>query len=794
MKKYDFNRAWTVQKAGEQVSHEVSLPHDAMLSEKRCKDAKPSGACGYFQGGRYVYRKQFTVPKEWESKTLIMECEGVYQNASVLVNGTVAAERPYGYSNFFVELNPYLIPGKSNEIQIIADNANCPNSRWYSGSGVYREVQLYVGGTGYIEPEGVKVTVLDEKSVQVDVAAVGDGAVSVEILDGGKVAAKSEGAHSKIALEHARLWDEDHPYLYQCRAVLTSGGIVQDEATVSFGVRTLKWSGEGFFVNGKRRLLRGSCIHHDNGILGACCFRDAEYRRVRIMKEAGFNAIRSAHNPISKAMLDACDELGVYVMDETFDYWLIHKNPYDCAGQTFRKWWKRDTASMISKDFNHPCVVMYSIGNEISELGVPEGQALCKEIAEFVRENDSARAVTCGINLMLASMAAKGGGIYGKKKDGKENTNGSQTLDNMPTSTFFNILMNRMGGIIDRMAAKPAADKVADVIVPMLDIAGYNYATSRYLKEHQRHPDRVIVGSETLPKMLFRNWQLVKQCSNIIGDFMWVGWDYLGEAGIGAIQYRDRKTKENPDRGLMILSGSGVIDICGKQRPEVGWDKAIWGLQTQPTICADPIVHVKHKKAASMWRNTDAVESWSWEGCEGTKTNVTVYTDAAQVILVLNGKQLGRKKVKECKAVFRKVAYVPGTLEAVAYGADGKELSRSMLTSATGKTQLRLEADKATLHANGQDLCFINIDLVGENGITKSSADRKVEIRVEGAGTLQAIGSARPNTEESFCGNSCTTFYGKALAAIRAGYEPGEIRVTVSAGSSAEKNIMLRVE
>lgn len=794
MKKYDFNRTWTVQKEGEQVSHEVNLPHDAMLFEERCKEAKPSGACGYFQGGKYIYRKQFTVPKEWESKTLIMECEAVYQNASVLVNGTVAVERPYGYSNFFVELNHYLIPGKSNEIQIVADNANCPNSRWYSGSGVYREVQLYVGGTSYIEPEGVKVTILDEKSVQVDVAAVGCGAVSVEILDSGMVVAQSKGAHSKVTLENAKLWDEDHPHLYQCRAVLTSGAIVQDEATVSFGVRTLKWSGEGFFVNGKRRLLRGSCIHHDNGILGACDFRDAEYRRVRIMKEAGFNAVRSAHNPISKAMLDACDELGVYVMDETFDYWLIHKNPYDYADQAFRSWWKRDTASMIIKDFNHPSVVMYSIGNEISELGVPEGQALCKEIAEFVRENDSARVVTCGMNLMLASMAAKGGGIYGKKKDGKENTNGSQTLDNMPTSTFFNIMMNKMGGIIDSMAAKPAASKVADAIAPMLDIVGYNYATSRYLKEHQEHPHRVIVGSETLPKMLYRNWQLVKQCSNIIGDFMWVGWDYLGEAGLGAIQYRDRKTKENPYKGLMILSGSGVIDICGNQRPEVGWNKAIWGLQAQPTICVDPIVHAKHKKAASMWRNTDAVESWSWEGCEGMKSDVTVYSDATQVALVLNGKQLGCKKVKECKAVFKKVAYVPGTLEAIAYGADGTELSRSTLTSATGKTQLKLDADKVTLHANGQDLCFIDINLIGENGITKSSSDQKVGIQVEGTGTLQAIGSARPNTEESFCGNSYTTFYGKALAAIRAGYEPGKIKVTVSTGSLVNQSLILRVE
>lgn len=287
-------------------------------------------------------------------------------------------------------------------------------------------------------------------------------------------------------------------------------GEMVDEADVWFGFRTLSWSTRGFFVNGKKTLLRGACVHHDNGILGACSFEDAEFRRVRLLKEAGFNAIRSAHNPASKALLDACDRLGLYVMDEFCDNWLVHKNPYDYADQDFRAWWQQDLTAMVIKNYNHPSVVMNSIGNEISELAIPEGQEYCKKLAVLARKLDPDKAVTMGVNLMLCSMSAKGGGIYGNKKNGKENQNGSQTMDNVPTSAFFNMLMNLAGGMIEKMAAKPAADDATKVSFSYLDIGGYNYAASRYEKDGTLHPDRVIVGSETLPKNLYHNWQLVK--------------------------------------------------------------------------------------------------------------------------------------------------------------------------------------------------------------------------------------------------------------------------------------------
>lgn len=793
MKKVDFNKGWLLQKDGNSEIQEVNLPHDAMLAEERNREAQTGGAGAYFRGGKYYYRKKFVLPEEWKGKTLILSCEGVYHNARVSVNGHIITKWPYGYSNFYVDMTEYVEQENENIIEIMADNEKTPNSRWYSGSGIYREVSLLIAGQSYIKPEGVKVTTVERGQVQVLADVVGQGDVMVEILDGKNIVASGMGRELELQIKDCILWDEDHPHLYTCKVILSENGQKIDEETVRFGIRTLSWSGKGFFVNGKETLLRGACIHHDNGVLGACGFRDAEYRRVQILKEAGFNAIRSSHNPISKSMMDACDELGMYIMDEIYDYWLIHKNPYDHAKDTFLQYWRKDIDAMIRKDYNHPSVIMYSIGNEISELGTPEGQKLCKEISDYVKQMDRTRVVTCGINLLLASMAAKGGGIYGEKKNGKENKNGSMTMDNMPTSAFYNVLMNKMGGVIDKMSAKPAADKVCDIIDPLLDIPGYNYATSRYEKEAKNHPERCIVGSETLPQSLYKNWQYVKRFPNLIGDFMWTGWDYLGETGIGTIRYINKKTGENIYSGLAILAGCGVIDICGMKRPETGWNKIIWGLQDKPVIAVDPVMNYKCRRSASMWRTTDAVESWSWEGCEGCRTNVIVYAHAQRAELYCNGKRIASAKVKECRAVFKKVVYIPGTLSTIVYDENDRESGRAELISATGKTRIQLAGDKQVIRSNGQDLCFIEVSLLGENGILKASADQTLTVQVEGAGTLQGFGSAVPNTDENFINGRYKTYHGRALIVVRAGYETGEIKVTVKGEGVKDKETYISV-
>ena len=798
MKKKDFNRGWLFGAVGKEPSMQpVTLPHDAMLYEKRSKDAATAGACGYFPGGAYVYVKRFLVPETWRTQSAVLEFEAVYQNAQVFVNDALVAEQRYGYTNFFVVLDPQLKYGEENEIKVIADNSSVPNSRWYSGSGIYRNVNLFLGDKSHIRPDGLLVSTSGNDTAHVKVSVTGGDTVRVSVLDGEKVVAQAETevkegtASADIPVSQPRLWDAEHPELYRCRAELLKNGEMVDEADVWFGFRTLSWSTRGFFVNGKKTLLRGACVHHDNGILGACSFEDAEFRRVRLLKEAGFNAIRSAHNPASKALLDACDRLGLYVMDEFCDNWLVHKNPYDYADRDFRAWWQQDLTAMVIKNYNHPSVVMNSIGNEISELAMPEGQEYCKKLAVLARKLDPDKAVTMGVNLMLCSMSAKGGGIYGNKKNGKENQNGSQTMDNVPTSAFFNMLMNLAGGMIEKMAAKPAADDATKVSFSYLDIGGYNYAASRYEKDGTLHPDRVIVGSETLPKNLYHNWQLVKKFPYVIGDFMWTGWDYLGEAGIGTVRYKSFK---NPGQDAPIISaGCGVIDICGKIRPEVQWNRLIWGLDHTPGIGVEPYTHAGETGSVSMWRDTDAVASWSWAGCEGKKNKVTVYSDGETAELIVNGHSYGRKKTKEYKAVFKRVVYEPGTITAISYDGEGKEQSRTSMKTAVGPAELRVVADRSTLQAKTQDLAYISIDLTGADGITKSSEDTAVTVEVDGAGTLLALGSARPNMGENFFSDTHTTYYGKALAVVRGGDAPGKITVTVKAKGLSAKTLELEV-
>ena len=794
MQKTDFNRDWTVQKDGSTEILHVNLPDDAMIREERSKENKTASASAYFAGGKYIYTKIFNLSEDETRQTLILEFEAVYQNAIVFLNGRQVAERPYGYTNFFVDITGKVIAG-TNELKVVADNADVPNSRWYSGSGIYREVHLYRSESSYIRPEGLKVQIVDLNTIHIFADAVmqPNEKIVLEIFsDSGKIAS-AEGTDVTITIPDAHLWSSEDPYLYTCQATLLQGGTVIDTAKSSFGIRTLSWGKDGFLVNSKSVLFRGACIHHDNGVLGACGFHDAECRRVRILKEAGFNAIRSSHNPISKAMLDACDKLGMYVIDEAFDMWLIKKNPYDYAGEKFSKWWKDDIAAMISKDYNHPSVVMYSIGNEITELGLATGQEQARIMTEFCHTQDHTRPVTAGINLMLATMAKSKKSIYGTDEDGNVKNSGTGGMDDAPTSEFFNIMMNKMGGLINKAAKTKKATAIAEIMSDIFDIPGYNYASSRYKIDAKNHPEQATTGSETLPQTLYDNWQLVKSISTMTGDFMWTGYDYLGESGIGTIQYKDKKTKQPADPGLIISGGAGIIDICGKKRPEVGWSKIIWGLQKTPTIGVDPYTRADYFQSLSMWRITDAVESWSWEGCEGKKASVTVYSDAAKVELFVNGKSAGKKKTKKDIAKFKKIPYEAGKIEAVTYDSSGKETGRTSLISATGKTLIKLTPEATSLCANGQDLCFLNIDLIGENGITKSSVDQNLKIEISGPATLQGYGSARPNIEKSFCSDTFKTFYGKSLAVIRAGYEPGTVTVKVSGKGLDTQKLTLNI-
>ena len=726
----------------------VTLPHDAMIHEKRVPGHASGSAQAFFPGGSYVYEKKFEKPVQ---EHVLFQFEGIYQNAKVLINGKEAGGTEYGYLPFFICADEYLVEGE-NTIRVECDNLNQPDSRWYTGAGIYRPVWMWTGPKGSIEPEQVRVHTLSIDPATIHVHTGHENA-KIEILDGDTVVAKGYGTEADIIVPDAKLWSEDAPNLYACKV-----SVEGDEAVAAFGIRTVTWDNKGFYINGKSTLLRGGCVHHDNGILGAATPDEADWRRVRMMKDAGFNAIRSAHNPCSRAMLDACDYYGMYMMDESWDMWFHHKNKFDYATH-WRKNYLSDLQAMVNRDYNHPCVVMYSIGNEVSEPAKEEGVEKTREMVAFLREADGTRPVTGGFNLMIIANAKKGKGIY--NEEGGMANNNADKMQGM-NSTMFNMITNMVGSGMNKSANGKAADEATAPCLDALDMAGYNYASGRYPLEGKAHPDRLIYGSETFPYDIAKNWAMVKKYDYLIGDFMWTAWDYLGEVGLGAWAYTKDGTGFNKPYPW-LLADTGAMDIIGTPNAEMFWAQAVWGLLSKPVICVQPVNHPGQNPAKMAWRGTNALNTWAWQGCEGNKAIVEVYTDAAMIELYLNGKKLGRKKVKDCRAIF-KTKYAPGKIEAIAFDAVGREVSRNELVSATGK--LSITAVPETANAAPGEVVYVNVALVGENGVVESNADEKLTVTVEG-GELLGFGSANPRTEERFDAGSYTTYYGQALLAVR---------------------------
>lgn len=755
MKKTSFNGNWECN------GKPVTLPHDAQILEARGEDVS-NGGHGYFPGGVYTYEKAFTAPADWTDKTVIIEFEGVYKNATVSLNGREIAFHAYGYTGFFVELRDLNIGGE-NILTVVVDNSKLPNSRWYSGSGIYRPVWLHVGPRESIQPESVKISTvsLDPAVVRVQSRIC----VKAEL-----VGISGEGTDFELIIPDAKLWSEETPNLYTAK--ITSA---EDEMEITFGIRKIEWSNKGLFINGKETLLRGGCIHHDNGILGAAIYAESEERRVRILKENGFNAIRSSHNPASVALLEACDKLGMYVMDETFDMWYNRKNPYD-YGCDWAENWETDTAAMVERDFNHPSVILYSIGNEVAEPYEQKGVDAGKAQIALCHKLDPTRPVTCGTNLMILSRAAKGQGIY---QDGKQTTGGGKgkkEKEGQNASLAFNIMASFVGSGMNNGGNSKKVDTLSSPFLDSLDIAGYNYGSGRYPLEAKAHPNRVIFGSETFPQDIWKNWQMVKKYPYLIGDFMWTSWDYLGEAGLGAWSYTGGMPFNRPYP--WILAGAGVIDILGNPDGSCKYAATVWGLEEKPVIAVRPVNHPGVRPSKSVWRGTNAILSWSWQGCEGNKAEIEVYSDQTFVELLLNGKSLGKKKLKACKAMF-KTQYVPGMLTAIAYDASGKEQGRNELRSAQ-EAFLCVKAEKNAVQPG--EVVYIPVTISDENGIVEANADRKVAVAVEG-GELLAFGSANPCTEEQYHTGNFTTYYGRALAIVRADAS-GKLTVTAKDGQT----------
>jgi beta-galactosidase len=764
----DWNSGWFFSSDGAGSWRAVVLPHDWSIESPVSKDAPSLGGGGFFQTGTGWYRRDFDAPASWRDRRVVVEFEGVYMNAEVRLNGAVVARQPYGYSSFFAELTPHLRIGEKNTLLVRADNSAQPNCRWFSGSGIYRPVRLHVTAPVRVVPWGVFVatTRLDAESASIRVEATvangGESAagVSVETVitdpDGREVArAGAEGraaagadftAAATATLANPRPWSPETPVLYRAVTRVRSGGGVVDEVVTPFGVRTVRVSAErGFELNGRPLKLAGGNVHHDHGPLGAAAFARAEERKVELLKAAGFNAARTSHNPPSPAFLDACDRLGLLVMDEAFDGWARNKTAQD-YGLHFDDWWRRDLDAMVLRDRNHPSIVLWSIGNEMFERGNADGLRIAHALTRRIRELDTTRPVTAGVNGM-----------------GK-------------------------GGEWSQL----------DPLFAVLDAAGYNYElAARHAADHERLPHRVIVAAESYLSETFANWSAAHDHAHVIGDFVWSAIDYLGEAGIGRVFPPGEPIVRHWEGDQWPWHGAacGDIDLTGLRKPGSHYRNIVWDRGEKLHVAVAAPAPGGGEWGVSPWAPAPVQAHWTWPGHEGEPLAVEVYSRYDTVRLYLNGGLVGEKpatRAEEFKAVFS-VPYAPGKLEAAGV-RDGREAERFALVTAGAPARLRLTPDRGRIAADGQDLSFVVVEVLDAGGVVAPAAGHSVRYTLDGPATLAGIGSADLTDGDSYRANPRRVFQGRALVVVRAGDKAGAVKLTASAPGLPPAEITLYTE
>ncbi|HWH97603.1 MAG TPA: glycoside hydrolase family 2 TIM barrel-domain containing protein, partial [Pseudolysinimonas sp.] len=764
-------------------SRPVTLPHDAMLALPRSADGAPSSA--FFPGGEVEYSRTFEVPEEWRGRRVSLEFEGVYRDAMVYVNDEFAGQWRYGYSVFRIALDPHLCYGQLNTVRVEARAHQ--DSRWYSGLGIYRDVHLVVVPLAHIIDDDVRVTtpdVDDERAVVETAVTVRNEDVAtrrlrleVSVLDAGGVvvardtspvtirAGASTVVRSRLYVDAPQRWSVDTPHLYRFAATLLDDeSDDRQEVAFAFGIRTLRIDPKnGLRINDEHVKLRGACIHHDNGPLGAATIQRAEERRVELLKEAGFNAVRSSHYPLSPAMLDACDRLGMLVFDEAFDAWTEMNKPYDYT-LDFSEWWQRDVDAMVRKNFNHPSVILYSIGNEIHEYGSGIGGSLARDIAERIRSSDETRFVTTAISSFWAVAHDVIGDLRELLADAA--ARGVNDVMNEMTGFFKGVTMS------DTVTEKTAESHAA------VDVAGLNYAEARYAPDATTFPNRVVLGTETNPRSTASSWRQTLAHDHVIGGFTWTGWDYLGEVGLGRTDYTDDpEMRGGGDPAFPWLTAwAGDFDITGYRRPQSYYREIVFGLRRHPYIAVLRPLRAGQRRLEMQWAWSDAISSWTWDVVPGSPLEVEVYSDAEDVELFLDGVSAGRRPVGSDDLTARfELEYRPGELIAASY-RDGVETGRSTISTARDGS-LRLSADRSEIRAVTTDLAFVTIDVRDDAGSLDTSRSDRVDIEIDGPAVLQAVGSARPSSDEDFAEPWCTLFDGRALAIVRP-TGPGLIRVT----------------
>ncbi|CAN7387667.1 DUF4982 domain-containing protein [Paenibacillus sp. LjRoot153] len=770
----------------------VNLPHDFTIETDTSPEAPGGSNTGYYGGGVGTYTKILDMPEVYADKRVLVEFDGSYMNTTVVLNGHTVARHHYGYTPFHADLTPYMKPGKPNRLAVTVNNAAQPNARWYTGSGLYRHVDLLcapkvhiapwgiyahtshiVNGTAFINVETtVENHTADIANLWVDVkfekelsgTVAGTGRVKVHVPAG----EKSVG-QVKIAVENADIWDIDSPNLYKITAQLTDKETVLDSESTQFGIRTISVDTKnGFMLNGRTVKLKGGCVHHDNGILGAASFKDSEYRKMKVHKDNGYNAIRFAHNPMSRDMLDACDRLGLLVINEAFDVWVMEKNTHDYS-QYFEEDWKADMEAFILRDRNHPSVIMWSTGNEVSERGgLSDGNMWAVKLAAYVRELDSTRLITHSLCSFWGGLDDEDSAIFyeGLFKQAKSSGGGLQNLD-----TEFG--RGIWGDYTEAFAAP-------------LDVVGYNYLNYHYENAPENYPNRVICGTESKPLEMDKYWHDVERFSHVIGDFNWTSYDYIGEAGLGKAEYVEQDEAAATYRSIHIakypwrLASDADFDLCGFERPQLAYRRIVWGSDETFIASRNPKNHGK-TEVLGRWGWPECENAWSWTGYEGQSVEVDVYSAAEEVELILNGKSLGRKPAgKEHRFTAKfELVFEPGTLEAVSY-ASGEKISSDILKSTGEPAAIRINPERMEVVADGQSLLHAVVEIIDAEGNLVPGAELKAKAQVEGAASLAAFGTGRPQTTENYTTGEFTSYKGRLLAIVRAGYEPGTAVLTVS--------------
>ena len=684
---------------------------------------------GYTLGGTGWYRKHFVLDKQSLGKKVFIEFDGIYMDSDVWLNGRHLGNHPYGYTAFAYDLTDFLNPpGQGNVLAVRVRNLG-RNSRWYTGSGIYRHVVLKVTDTLHVGQWGVYITTpqvtKDKATVKVvttvenkrdaetamtlriklsgpDEKTLQTGETKVEIAAGGQIEIPLT-----MNVTSPPLWSTDSPKLCQAAVEVLVGGKVVDATTTTFGIREIKFSAEnGFTLNGVSVKLRGACLHHDNGPLGSAAFGRAEERKVELMKANGFNAIRSSHNPPSTALLDACDRLGILVLDEAFDCWEEGKNPDD-YGKYFNEWWQRDLESMIMRDRNHPCVILWSIGNEVPQRVKESGYVIAKKLSDEVHRLDPTRPVTEAI---------------------------CAPWDGQPwsaTATAFSFL----------------------------DVGGYNYQPGQYERDHEKFPDRIVVGTESFPRDFAQYWRAVEKNPYVLGDFVWTGMDYLGEAALGSARIGN-------ESGEYFNAFCGDLDLCGFKKAQSYYRDIVWDISPLEIFVHRPLPEGR-RESVSAWGWPDELASWTWPGNEGKTMQVNVYSKCDSVRLELNGKEIATNQVNSNRWTARfEVPYAAGELKAVGL-TDGKVVATKILRTVGQAKKIRLTVDHTTISADRGDLAYVTVEITDESGNIMPDATNIVHFELTGQGELAAVGSGAPNVMESFQQPKHSAWHGRCLVILR---------------------------